>query len=111
MKYDLHKVDFLDISILKNTEGKITSKLFRKEAAGNTLLHADSFRPTALKKSIPFSQYLRIKCYCTTETDFQVEADALTTRILARGYTKTSLKKAFNRVTNIERHDLIFFKN
>lgn len=39
-----------------------------------------------------------------------MEADTHTIRPLARGYTKTSLKKTFNRVTNIERRDLIFKK-
>lgn len=39
---------------------------------------------------------------------FQQEADELSKRLLSRGYTKSSLKKAFNRVKDKDRHDLIF---
>lgn len=78
----------MDVRILKDREGRITSKLFRKDTADNTLLHADSFHPVSLKKSIPFSQYLRIRHNCTTDINFQLKADVLTSRLLARGYTK-----------------------
>lgn len=108
--YDYHKVDFLEVSILKDENGTVTSKLFRKDTAGNMLLHANSFHPKSLKKSIPFSQFLRIKSNCTTDIDFQLEADALTSRLLARGYTKSRKKKAFNHVKIIRRQDLIFNK-
>lgn len=39
---------------------------------------------------------------------FQCEADKLSKRLLTRGYTKSSLKKAFNRVKDQDRHALIF---
>ncbi|WP_227643924.1 hypothetical protein, partial [Klebsiella pneumoniae] len=110
MNHDPYKVDFLDISIMKDTSGRVACKLFRKETAGNTLLHANSFHLEPLKKSIPFSQFLRIKRNCTSHDDFQLEADALTRRLLERGYTKSSLKKPFNRVKDINRQDLIYKK-
>lgn len=49
MAHDPKEVHFLDICICKYSDGKISSKLFRKETAGNMLLHADSFYPEALK--------------------------------------------------------------
>lgn len=108
MSYDKTSVNFLDVTIGKNNTGLLTSKLHRKETAGNSLLHATSFHPEALKRSIPYSQYLRVKRNCTSYMDFQEEADKLTERFLERGYTKSSLRKAFNRVKKIERHNLIF---
>lgn len=98
MNYDLKEINFLDICIRKDLNGGLSSKLFRKETVGNTLLHADSIHTDSLKKSIPFCQFLRIRRNCTTDEDFQREYDELTTRLLSRGYTKTTLKKAFNRV-------------
>lgn len=56
------------------------------------MLHTGKFHTEPLKKSIPFSQCLR---NCKTDEDFQLEVDALTRRLLARGYTKSSLKNAF----------------
>lgn len=108
MSYDHQQINFLDVTIYKDKNGQVASKLYRKETAGNTLLHADSFHPEPLKKSIPFSQFLRLKRNCTTMETFQCEADKLSKRLLIRGYTKSSLKKAFNRVKNQDRHTLIF---
>lgn len=108
MTFDLQQVNFLDVTIFKDHTGGLSSRLYRKETAGNTLLHADSFHPDPLKKSIPFSQFLQLRRNCSTNEDFQREADLLTIRLLNRGYTKSSLKKAFNRVKLTNRQDLIF---
>ncbi|XP_073478692.1 uncharacterized protein [Aquarana catesbeiana] len=110
MTSDTHEVNFLDITIFKNSEGGLSSKLYRKETAGNTLLHANSFHPEPLKRSIPYSQFLRLKRNCSNNEDFQHEADKLTIRLMNRGYSKSSLKKAFNRVKQTNRRDLIFSK-
>lgn len=55
MAYDAHQVDILDISIVKDQEWGLTSRLFWKETAGNSLLHIGSFHPEPLQKSIPYS--------------------------------------------------------
>lgn len=75
MTYDHHRINLLDVIIVKEAGGRLISKLYRKEITGNTLLHAHSFHPEPLKKSIPFSQFLCIKHNCTTYEDFQMEAD------------------------------------
>ncbi|XP_040188254.1 uncharacterized protein LOC120920313 [Rana temporaria] len=108
MSYNDKEVSFLDIRIFKELDGALGTSLFRKETAGNTLLHAESFHPEVLKKSIPYSQFLRLRRNCSTDFDFQRESDLLTERLLIRGYTKTSLKKAFNRVRDTNRRSLIF---
>lgn len=66
MACDAHnKVDFLNISFVKDQDGGLTSRLFRKETADNGLLHASSFHPELLKKSIPYNQFLHIGRNCT----------------------------------------------
>lgn len=48
---------FLDISILKEPNGRLANKLFRKVTTGNSLLHADSFHPEHNDVSI-FEMYI-----------------------------------------------------
>ncbi|XP_040196442.1 uncharacterized protein LOC120929219 [Rana temporaria] len=108
MSHNQSEINFLDISIRKNPDGKINSTLFRKETAGNTILHAGSFHPEPLKRSIPFSQFLRIRRNCSLEDDFHEQCNALSLRLSSRGYTKTCLRKAFNRVKALDRRQLIF---
>lgn len=88
--------------------GMICSTLFRKPLAGNSLLHAGSSHPEKLIRSIPYSQFLRLRRNCTHDVDFQKEADSLCDHLLTRGYSNTCLRKAFNRVKNLNRHHLLY---
>ncbi|XP_040212985.1 uncharacterized protein LOC120943646 [Rana temporaria] len=102
------QVTFLDLTILKDGDGRITSSLFRKETAGNTLLHATSAHPTNLLKSIPYAQYLRLRRNCTMTKDFLLQANLLRQRLLLRGYSKSLLRKAFNKAARQSRINLLF---
>lgn len=99
MSWNDSSIDF-DITIHKDDLGILSSSLYRKRTAGNTILHASSFHPTNLISSIPYSQYLRIKRNCTDEIKFKQEADLLRDRLLNRGYSHRVLKRAYNRATN-----------
>lgn len=87
MTYDPHSVTFLDVSVSVNAERKLSSTLFRKTTAGNTVLHSDSFHPTPLKISIPYGQYLRLCRNCSNDALFKKEAEGLQSRLIARGYS------------------------
>lgn len=52
-----------------------------------------------LDPSIPYSQYLRVCRNCSSDSSFKMEADALRDRLLARGYSKTCLRKAYKCAT------------
>lgn len=52
---------FLDVNIFKQADGTLGTSLYRTPIAENTILHASSVLPQFLIKSIPYSQYLRIK--------------------------------------------------
>lgn len=58
--WDLEKVSFLNIFILKGQEGKISTTLFRKETSENTILWADNAYPQKFIKSSPYGQYLQL---------------------------------------------------
>lgn len=108
MQFSPSTITYLDITIKINQEGQINTSLFRKPTAGNTILHARSAHPRPLVQSIPFSQYIRLKCNCSMDADFKYEADLLYQRLLARGYTKTTLKKAFKKAITKPRSALLF---
>lgn len=69
---------------------------------------ASSFHPASLKNSIPYSQYLRLRCNCSNDILFQEEARKLQLRLLNRGYSKTCLHKAFIKAQQKSRPDLLF---
>ncbi|OCT91869.1 hypothetical protein XELAEV_18014926mg [Xenopus laevis] len=45
MNFDSSKLEFLDIEIKKDAQGLISTNLFRKKTASNSLLHAKSMHP------------------------------------------------------------------
>lgn len=59
-------------------------------------------------KSIPYSQYLRLKRNYSRDSDFKIAARDLYNRLKTRGYSHTCLKKAFNRANEQNRNSLIF---
>lgn len=70
-----------------------TNSLYCEATAGNTKLHASRAHPQPLIRSIPFSQYLRIRCNCSDDPAFQMKANNLMDRLLQRGYSLICLKK------------------
>lgn len=91
-----------------DTNGKFDSSLYRKPSAGNTILHARSFHPDSLVKSIPYSQYLRLKRNCSRDSDFQASAKDLYDKLRVQGFSHTCLKRAYNRV-NVQKRDSLNF--
>lgn len=105
MSQDMHKIIFLDIQIHK--DGFLSSSLYRKPTAGNGILHASSFHPCDLVKSISFGYYLRVKHNCFNEDTFKEEADKFRIRLLACWCSQKCLKRAFKRATIKTRQELI----
>lgn len=88
--------------------GVISTTLFRKSTASNSLLRADSTHPVKLKKSIPFAQYMRLRHMCTTREDFEVQAGLLQDWFLTRGYSQSLLKRAYQNARKEDRHHLLY---
>ncbi|XP_068094370.1 solute carrier family 22 member 13-like [Hyperolius riggenbachi] len=84
------EVSFLDIKILKGSEGQLNTTLYRKTTAVNSLLHYSSFHTMATKRGIPTGQFLRIRRNCTHDDEFEQEAEKLAERFRNRGYPNKS---------------------
>ncbi|XP_040196440.1 uncharacterized protein LOC120929221 [Rana temporaria] len=106
---DTKSIPFLDLKISVNDDGTLSTNLYRKETAGNTILHYSSSHPRSLVRSIPYSQYLRLRRNCAKEEDFEKEASALYSRLLLRGYSKKVLKQAYAK-SKINTRDTLLFK-
>ena len=63
------KIPFLDLKV-KLSEGKISTDLYVKSTDRYQYLHFTSSHPTRTKRSIVYSQALRVKRICSEEEDF-----------------------------------------
>ena len=70
IKFDFNfsnkEINFLDAAVYKTQSGKLETKLYRKESNRQAYLHRKSEHPESLKRSIPFSQALRLLHICST---------------------------------------------
>lgn len=63
--YHQKEIFFLYIMVKVDENRNLTSGLYRKPTADNTLLRYNSVHPMPLKRSIPFAQYLRLRRLCS----------------------------------------------
>jgi hypothetical protein len=104
-----NKLEALDLLISLEPDGTLYTSLFRKPTDGHQFLHYESAHPPSLKRSLPFSQMLRLKRNCSRDSDYTKEACALLNRFLARGYPKRLLLNSFLKTTLRSRKDLLGF--
>lgn len=104
MEHNSEKMNFLDILIYRNSN-KLFSNLYRKSTDRNSILHGQSFHPTPLKRGLPISQFNRIRRICSSDSDYQLQADDLTKRFQQRQYKNewiSNARKKFDSVTQRE---------
>ena len=85
-------ISFLDTLIYKDKNKTLQTTLYRKLTDQQSHLHAHSDYPKSLKRSIPYSQALRIKTICSTLTEYKKHCAILKQNFIERGYVENILK-------------------
>ena len=80
------KISFLDTLIYKDMNNTLQLTLYQKPTDQQSYLHARSDHPKSLKRSIPYSQALRIKTICFTLTEYKKHRAILKQNFIERGY-------------------------
>lgn len=106
MDYDKHKMSFLDILVYRDNN-RLCSNLYRKSTDRNSILHGTSFHPVPLKKSLPISQFSRIRRICSSDVDFQIQADDLEKRFLHRQYKREWITQARTKFENVSQSECL----
>ena len=111
IKFDFNfsnkEINFLDTVVYKTQSGKLENKLYRKESDRQAYLHRKSELPEFLKRSIPFSQALRLRRICSTNNEFQDSCDKLRNKLIERGYTQQEINEVIERTKTLDRKKLL----
>ena len=110
IEYSQMTINFLDLTISKDTLGNLHTTIFRKKTSRNTLLRADSFHPPHLINNIPFGQFQRLRRICDDDVVFETQADDMASRFRDRGYKAEVISRAQNKAKGIHRHNLLIKK-
>ncbi|XP_077113870.1 uncharacterized protein LOC143769194 [Ranitomeya variabilis] len=97
-----------DVLVERGEDGLLLTSVFRKETAVNAVLHASSSHPPHVIDAVPTGRFLRLKRICATNEMFETQAADLKNRFMDRGYSRRSIKRAYNRAKHSNRHHLLY---
>ena len=91
--------------VIKIKEGKIITDLYCKPADGHQYLHYDLCHANHIKRSIIFSQTLRLKRICSEKNDLNVHVEDLKTWFRKRGYPDYLIKEQVEKALRLTPSD------
>ena len=104
------KLHFLTQCYTKTKINNIQTTLYRKPTDQQAFLHAKSEHPRSPKRSIPYSQALRLKTICSTSREFDKNCAIIKQKFLDRQYKEEVLDEQIKKVDRIERIELFTCK-
>ena len=110
-EFSKKQINFLDTTIKIDETGKLSADLYKKPTDSNSYLNFSSAHPPNCKKSLPFSQLLRIKRICSKKSDYEKHAQSKLKEFRTKGFPEQLLAEATEKVQNYNREDLLTKKN
>ena len=101
------EINFLGTVVYKTQSGKLETKLYRKESDRQAYFHGKSEHPESLKRSMPFSQALRLRRICSTNNESQDSFDKLRNKLIERGYKQQEINEGIERTKTLDRKKLL----
>ena len=106
-KFSKESIEFLGTLVYVDSKNRLQITLYKKPTDCQNYLHAKSAHPFSLKKSIPYSQVLRIKRICSTFEKYRKYSQGLIKRFVEKGYDESTVKKQIERVDHLDRSLLL----
>ncbi len=103
-------VSFLDILISINGNRLLTSVFYKPTDSHSYLLYSYtqlSSHSNHTKRSIPFSQFLRLRRLCSEDEDFHTKSLEMRDFFVQRGYPNSLLDTAFSKASQIPRSETL----
>lgn len=107
VNYSSSSVNFLDTTVTINPDYSIKTSLYQKPTDRHNFLHQKSYHPSSTKKSLPYSQALRIRRICSSPDDEYAALERLKDQFTARGYKETDVQEAVERAKSKSRAELL----
>ena len=106
-KFSESEIDFLDLTVTKDVNNVISTKLYSKPTNKHKYLHYKSAHPKHLLNSLPYSCGLRILRSCTEPIIRDIEFFKLAQKFEQRDYPKIVIREAFQKLKLISRANVL----
>ena len=100
-------MEFLDTKVYKSSNGKLQTTLYTKPTDRQSYLHNKSYHPSSCKRSIAYSQALRIKRICSEAPEFEQHTKKLSAKLVQRGYDQKLVDEQIDKARQTDRLDLL----
>ena len=107
--YSRTSVNFLDTTV-KLEDSKISTTLYSKPTSSHDYLHRSSYHVKHVLKSLPLSQFIRIRRICSNLSDYWTNANEFIHHFRERGYKESELRKCAQTVSSRDREELLTYK-
>ena len=106
MEQSTDSISFLDVK-LSLVGNHIETDVYTKKTDTHQYLHASSCHRNTHKRSIPYSQAIRIKRICSNEEQLNNRLMDLESWLVKRGYQRTDVHQQIQRVHDVARDELL----
>ena len=103
-------VYILDVTVKKDNTCKIHTLLYRKPTDAHLYLHYSSFHLKHQKKSLLYSQALRLRRICSRTEYYEKAASDMLKHFTNRGYPTHLVRNAIQKALNIDKNTLLLPK-
>ena len=100
-------INYLDVSVSKEEDGTLLTDLYTKPTDTHQYLHWTSCHPYYCKKSIPYSQTLRLGRICSDRGKFDKRCKDLENWLCERGYNRAMVKDQITSARRFSRDELL----
>ena len=107
VKYSYKEISFLDTTVKITSNNELVTTLLKKQTDKQSFLHHKSYHPSSTKKSIPFSQALRLSRICSDKIDYFNQLGELKLKFTQRGYPATDITTQFKKASDIDRKETL----
>ena len=108
-EFSATEIHFLDVTVRLNKDQYSTS-IYRKPTDSHSYLRFNSCHPTHCRKSIPYSQAIRLRRICSDHTDFLNQTTVLRSDLINCGYPSNIINKAIRLATEKDRATLLTYR-
>ena len=108
-KFSKESIEFMETLVYIDSKTtlykfyRLQTTLYKKPTDFQNYLHEKSAHPFSLKKSILYSQALRIKRICSTFEEYTKHSQDLIKRSVEKGYNESTVRKQIERVDHLDR--------
>lgn len=111
LEYSYTDISFLDIRVIKETDGTLSTDLYKKDTDARNYLLYSSYHPLSCKQGIPYGQFLRVRKVCSNLDRFDRNAIDMAKSFLLRGYPPDLIESSLIRARRVCRSTLLVDKH